>query len=145
MSKEEWKVIAGEVHRGVHGSVRSPEADRVSYVICAYDNDEPFGYITVQERSSKVAYFQWGGVFPCDRGTVKTYNAYKLAIEFAKKMYDQIETRVENVNVYMLRLAMKVGFLITGVSMDKGGRVFLELTMEVRGGLSNGSNDADVD
>lgn len=132
ISKEEWKVVSQNVHSAVHGTIRSPEVDRVSYVIVAYDGDEPFGYIAVQERSSKVAYFQWGGVFPCDRGTVKTYNAYKLATDFAKKMYECIETKVENSNISMLRLAMKAGFLVTGITTDKAGKVFLELTMEVR-------------
>lgn len=113
-----WKLMAQDVHACVHGTLRDPNMDRVDFVLLGVDDkDEMAGYITVKVFDDASVYFGWGGMFPSYKGTTKTYHIYKEAILFIFTQFKRINTYIRNTNVAMLKLAMKVGFLITGIKV----------------------------
>ena len=74
---------------------------------------------------------QYGGSFPGTKGTVASVRCLEQIIEWCDFAgYQKVSFLVENVNEAMLKLAMRLGFLITGIRVHKG-KVFLENVLEL--------------
>lgn len=86
-------------------------------------------YVTCREVTSEVLYWQFGGSFPGTKDTVKTFQAYRGFSDWTKKHYKAVTTAIENTNIVMLKMAFKIGYLVTGIR-TYGGQVFLQLTLE---------------
>lgn len=113
---------------------RDPDFDRYDYaIICNNEKRDILAYATILEHDARSAYMQHGGTFSTN-GLI-TVKSYMLIIDWLKKKYPILTTRIFNTNVPMLKLALQAGFLIHGVEYYpdnnnfKGG-VLLCLHME---------------
>lgn len=128
-SKENWALISKEAHAAVFGTVRDSAIERIDFVLVATMDKSPIGYITAREHDSETVYWQFGGVLMVHRG-VSTLKAYMMAIEEMRRSYKRITTCILNTNFTMLKMAMKVGFIINGVKVINGNTL-VELVKEL--------------
>lgn len=126
----EWLTISQEAHTVVFGTIRPPELDRISYALAIKKNGVIGGFATVIEMDQETAYLQHGGVFPNFESSTSVLAGYLALLEKLSTEYKYIWTRVENTNVRYLKLALKAGFLVNGVSTFKQ-KLLLELFKEV--------------
>lgn len=118
---KDWEPISEEAHLIVFGTKISATDQRVDYVMVAEDECRiPLGYITIRENSKDVAYWQFGGAFPPAKNSILSFRVYEAFVKEASKKYKVIYTLIENTNTVMLKFAMKVGFLITGIRYVNG-------------------------
>jgi hypothetical protein len=117
---EEWALVSENIHRGVFHREKPAAWDRISYVLVAYENSIPLGYITIQEMNSDTAYLQFGGAFPRLRHSHRVWLLFEMGLQPLLSQYTKIFFLVENTNKPMLKLAHKSGFLITGVRVHQG-------------------------
>lgn len=129
LSPANWFDFSVGAHRVVFGEEKDPSTDRIDYALLAVDAEKPVAYITCRELDSETIYWQFGGAFPGTRGTAVSFRAYLLFIAYAKAHYKRVATLIENTNLVMLKMAMKVGFRIMGVRLFKG-QVLLEHLLE---------------
>lgn len=127
--KEEWKQFSEKAHLVCFGAHKPAEWDRIDFALMVRSDEAPLGYVTCRETSADSVYWQFGGAFPSSRGTVLSWLSYNEFVNYCRGKYRSITTMIENVNTPMLRMAMKVGFLIIG-SRAIGGRIYLEHLLE---------------
>lgn len=128
-----WKAnMSKDSHVVAFGEYRPPDIDRSDFVIIAIDQlDKYSGYITCKEMDSKSLYWQFGGPMPNYRGTIHVINILHSAMHWCRERYSRINTKVESTNLAMIKMHMKVGFLITGSTIFDG-KVFLEMAQEFK-------------
>ncbi len=125
-----WALHSEDAHKIAFGKVKPASWDRIDFALLAVDDSEmPMGYITCREHDHETIYWQFGGAFPGTKGTCKTWLIYNLAAEYCSNHYKRITTVIENTNISMLKMAMKLGFIIVGVRGVQGS-VLLELVKE---------------
>lgn len=113
---ETWKETYSELaHRIGFGKIKKKETERIDFALMAVDTKKPLGYITCRELDDKTLYWQFGAPFPGTKGTANVFRAYEAGAKYCLKRYNRILTYIGNKNTPMLRLAMQVGFRITGV------------------------------
>lgn len=122
---EDWVEQSEDAHAIVFGTRKPSEWDRLDFVLVVGDGRTPFGYVTCREHDAKTLYWQFGGAFPETRHTSRSFHGYMAFVEWCKPRYDHVSTLIENDNLVMLKMAMKVGFRIVGVKSFKG-KVLLE-------------------
>lgn len=128
--KEAWKKIAEEAHIICFNEKRPNGMDRIDFALLAItDRNTPAGYVTCRETDGETVYWQFGGAFPSVRGTVMSMRAYEDFVNWTRERYKRVYTLIENTNGPMLRMAQKVGFLITGIKNFQG-QILLEHLME---------------
>jgi RimJ/RimL family protein N-acetyltransferase len=125
--KESWHSLAEKAHLIVFNETKKPEMDRIDYaLVVESDAGIPMQYATCREHDSESVYFQYGGSFPGTKGSPKSLRCMEKIMEWAEFAgYKRISFLVENTNEAMLKLALRCGFLITGIRNYKG-RVLLE-------------------
>ncbi len=111
------------------GVSRSRHLDRIDFALIAMKDEKPAGYVTCLEMDADTIYWQIGGAFADAKKTGVVVPCYLAMIDWCLDRYHRITTRIENTNQAMLRLAMKVGFLIVGTWNFKG-TIYLELLLE---------------
>jgi hypothetical protein len=116
-------------HRIAFGEIREPDKERIDYALLIASNGIALGYMTCRELDSKAVYWQYGGAFPSVEKTVHALPAYKALRDWHLERYDVIGTLIENTNFPMLKMAQKVGFLITGIRVFNG-KILLEHTLK---------------
>ncbi len=124
----EWKDVSKEAHLLSFGKNKEAEEDRFDFVLMGVRDKTPLGFITCREVSSKILYWQWGGVFPLARKSIHVYSLYDAASKLCLETYECIITYIENTNDAMLRLAAKIGFIITGTRFING-QLLVEQTL----------------
>lgn len=129
-TKEEWLELSQYAFIATFGEKRPVELERFSFALVAFDDAQiPGGWVTCIEMDSETIYWQHGGVLPNYELTPYMFRGYQVLVDWCKEHYKRITTRIENTNITMIKLAFKVGFLVTGVHMFNG-KVYLELTNE---------------
>lgn len=127
VDKDMWAEVSGTFHEAVFGDKFDDGQERVDFGLLASTHaDKLIGYATCREEDSRVVYMQYGGALPEARQTTNVWYAYNQLVKYLAERYPTITTRIENTNKPMIRMAMRVGFLITGVRMWDG-KVLLEL------------------
>lgn len=121
--------MSENAHKYSFGIVRGSSNDRIDFALCAREGEDFCGYATVIELDSESAYMQHGGNLEPSRGNVKTFRAYTMIIDHLKSNYKNVSTRIFNKNTAMIKLAFKVGFLVTGTDTSKNGQVYLTLDL----------------
>ena len=124
---DKWAQMSETFHAVVFGQPFADSSERIDYALTVTNAEQKLiGYSTVREETGSVAYMQYGGALPEKQNTASVWWAYKELVDWLAERYDVVTTRIENTNLPMLRIATKVGFLITGVR-TWDGRVLLEL------------------
>lgn len=128
---EIWKKNFSELaHKISFQTIRKGELERIDYALLLINHaDEPVGYMTCRELDAKTVYWQFGGAMPNVKDTIYSFAGYKEMASWHLNQYDRIYTYIENTNTVMLKMAMKVGFLITGIKFFDGS-VMLEHSLK---------------
>lgn len=131
ITNAEWQALSEQAHLVVFNEVKHASMERIDFALVAEDKDQSLcAYTTCRELDAESLYFQYGGAFPGTKGTTKSFEAFKGFLRWAKESgYKRVCYYVENTNAPMLKLAMKCGFLITGVRTYKQ-HVLLEHLVE---------------
>lgn len=132
IDKDAWKDLSESAYLTVFKEFYNKDLDRIDYALLAVNEfDEPIGYVTCRETDAKTIYWQFGGAFPPVKDTIYTFKVYNQFVEWHRDKYDRIHTLIKNDNVVMLKMAGKIGFLITGIKNFQG-KILLEHTLELR-------------
>lgn len=129
LSPKDWDLLSEDAHMTSFGEARPKDLNRHHFVVAVTLNDDLGGYFTCMEMDSETLYVQHGGVFPPFQKTIHAAQGYVSFIEWCLKSYKRMWTRIENTNAAMIRLAMKMGFIINGTSNFKG-KIYLEMMLE---------------
>lgn len=118
VSLEEFNQIAEQVHRAVFQDERPASMNKFDYaLLCETPQKELTAYATILEHDAESAYMQHGGALT--KNSLLTVKSYFLMIEWLKKKYPVITTRIFNDNIAMLNMAMRAGLRIHGVEYYK--------------------------
>lgn len=132
LDAKSWAVLSENAHLSVFKEIKPQEWDRIDYALLATNEQgDPIGYMTCREFDSKSVYWQYGGSFPPIVKTIYTMKVYEAFKNWHKDRYERIATYIENTNSTMLKMAAKIGFLITGIRNFKG-QVLLEHLLEFK-------------
>lgn len=131
---EEFKEVGETAHLACFGEFRPRAMERFQFALLSTSDDgrEHLGYVTCKEADAETLYWQYGGAFPGTAGTTKAFRLFKEFLRWGKGRYNYISFLVENKNTPMLKMAMKMGFLITGVRVFKEW-ILLEHSVDLRG------------
>lgn len=137
LSPQEWSIFSEQAHLLAFDEIRPFLSERIDYALLATsDENKPMGYVTVRELDDESVYWQFGGSFPETRGSMACLKGYRAFLDWHKERYARVATLIENTNIPMLKMAMKVGFLIVGVK-NVQGKVLLEHSIEFKRGADN--------
>lgn len=128
---EEWKVLDELSHTICFGEKRPSDLNRHHFVMAGFLGKELMGYTTCIEMDSETVYLQHGGAFPNYEKSLYVLQSYKALLDSLRPTYKRAWTRVKNTNLVMLKLALKMGFLITGTYQFKGDTL-VELELEFK-------------
>jgi hypothetical protein len=131
ITPEEWRSgLMTKMYLDTFGSERDPNVERCDFVLVAKDSElDPVGFITCHEMDSETLYWQFGGATEKIKKTIRVSSHYSHFLVWSLSKYKRVTTRIENKNLAMLRMALKVGFLVIGVWNIKN-KVYLELCCE---------------
>lgn len=130
MTREEWSQFSEKAHLIVFNENKPSESDRIDFALVGeMGNHQLLGYVTCREMDAESLYWQYGGAFPRASGTSLSFSAYMRFVWWTKNHYKRVSTLIENNNLVMLKMAMKVGFRIIGVRVYSG-HILLEHHME---------------
>lgn len=131
-SSSEWREFAETAHATCFGEIRPASMNRIDFAMLAVKDETPAGYITVREFDEESVYWNYGGVFPGVKNTTTAFLVYELGIQKCLEMgYKRITTLIENSNIVMLKMAMKIGFRIIGIR-NFDSKIFCELLLNLK-------------
>lgn len=116
-------------HLASFGESRPGTAERADFALVGQKGNELVGYVQCLEMDSDTLYWQLGGAMPTFVGSVHVISCYRAFIEWSLERYQRITTRIQNINIRMLHMAMKMGFLIVGTWNFKN-KIYMELVNE---------------
>jgi hypothetical protein len=118
---DEWAEVSESTHLVAFNEKRDPSLNRVDFALMATDGDDPVAYMTCYEHDAETVYIQHGGKLPDAGGSVKAFKAYMQMLGRLNEMGFKFgQTMIENTNTAMLRIAMKAGWLISGIRFFDG-------------------------
>lgn len=118
VEKEEWKEVSEDVHAVVFSEKKPVSTERIDFALVVETDhaSAPLAYATCRELDSESLYFQYGGSFPGTKGTVLSLSCMRALLEWAQANgYRRVAFLVENTNLPMLKMGMRVGAFIRGV------------------------------
>ncbi len=129
---EKWAELSERAHLIVFNELKKPEMDRIDFALLVESKSgEPMHYAECRELAKGALFIQYAGSFPGTKGTINSIRCFEQILEWADFAgYQRISFLVENTNEPALKLAMRLGFLITGLRTHKG-RVLLEHILEL--------------
>lgn len=127
--REEWGVLEELSHTICFGESRPADMNRYHFVMAGFIGKELMGYTTCMEMDAETVYLQHGGAFPNYEKSLYVWQAYQALLNALEPEYKRVWTRIKNTNTVMLKLALKLGFLIKGIYQFKGD-TFVELEIE---------------
>lgn len=129
-SKESWDIYAADAHKIAFSQVISPQNSRIDFALLCSKDGIALSYVTCRETHFNSVYWQFGGAFPGTKGTIMSWEAYRSMILWCQGKYKTITTLIENNNLVMIKMAMKIGFRIHGIRICEGV-VLLEHALEL--------------
>ena len=127
--REKWGALEELSHTICFGERRPQEMNRFDFVMAGMLGNELMGYTTCLEMDAETVYLQHGGAFPDYEKSLYVWQAYQALLNALEPDYKRVWTRIKNTNTVMLKLALKLGFLITGIYQFKGDTL-VELELE---------------
>jgi len=130
---DKWAELSERAHLIVFNELKKPEMNRIDFALLVESKSgEPMQYAECRELGQGSLFMQYGGSFPGTKGTLASVRCFEEILEWAEfANYHRLSFLVENTNEAMLKLAMRMGFLITGIRVHKG-KVFLENVLEMK-------------
>lgn len=130
LTKEEWLPLSADAHLVCFNEKIEQDFNNIDFALMMTKDKTPLNYCTVRILDQESCYWQYGGAFPNSKGTVYSYKGYAA---FAHECFDagfkRITTYIENDNIAMIKIALKVGFKIIGTRNFKGS-VLVEFLLE---------------
>lgn len=126
---EQWNEIAEDAHLTCFNEIRKKEMNTFDFAIVTRNEKELCTYATCIEMDKDSVYMQHGGAFPNVARGVYTVKGYLMTLSLLKETYRRASTRIQNINIPMLKLALAAGFLVNGVD-NFDGEIFLHLRNE---------------
>ena len=130
-SRQEWKAVEVASHDEVfEGKLQIPVSSQYhSSIVATTDEGAIIGYALVADCLCGY-YLEYGGATKEFKNSPKILPALKMIVEYiASTQIPFIITHVANINTRMIKLYIKLGFLITGVSIWNGSTM-VELTLD---------------
>lgn len=124
-TKEQWAEHAAKAHMIVFAEATPTAYKYIDFVLCVRQGFKLMGYLTCRKTDDDTLYWQYGGTFPGTRGSSLSYQVVKHCYEYSRKHFKRAHVLIENTNLVMLKMAMRVGFRITGIK-NFNGTIFLE-------------------
>jgi hypothetical protein len=125
--KDEWKEFSESAHLSVFKERIDPMQERIDFaLLVADDANKLILYCSYRETDKDSVYMQFGGSFPTHRGDIKVLPAFLEMVKWCKARYKAIMFHTENTNHAMIKLGMKSGFNIVGMSHGRTGKILLE-------------------
>ncbi len=131
LSPWDWARYSETAHLICFGEHKPVSLDRIDFALVCKSDSNLLGYVTCREIDEKTLYWQFGGAFP---GTKNSFRGYQTLIEYCSTRYKRLTTLIENTNMAMLKMAMKVGYRIVGIRFFNG-TILLEHIMEFNNAL----------
>ena len=125
-----WATFSENAHKIAFGEIKPADMDRIDFALMAVRDTTPLGYITCREFDKDTLYWQFGGAFPGTKATSLSWKVYQSLVEWCRPRYKRITTLIENTNLVMLKMAMKVGFRVCGVRFYNGS-ILVEHVLEL--------------
>lgn len=130
ITPENWRILSEHAHLTVFGLRKPASMDRIDFALLGIDETStPMAYVTCRELDSKSLYWQFGGAFPGTRGTLKTYRVFQAFLDWVAPRYERVGMLIENSNLPMLKMAMKIGYRVVGIRHFHG-TILLEHLLE---------------
>jgi RimJ/RimL family protein N-acetyltransferase len=129
LTPKQWSYHSEQAHAVVFGERKPATLDRIDFALVVREGRTLMGYLTCRELDSESVYWQYGGAFPGTRGSSMTFLGYTAYVQHCKLRYKRIGTLIENDNLAMIKMAMKVGFKIVGIR-NFNGQILLEHLLE---------------
>jgi len=129
LSKEAWARHSEQAHLIAFKELSDAKMERIDFALVVQENDSILGYVTCREHDYSTLYWQFGGAFPGTRSTSLSFKGYLALVNWSRERYKIVTTLIENTNLVMIKMALKVGFIIHGVRCVRG-KVYLELYCE---------------
>lgn len=130
--EKEWSELSEFAHCISFNKKYDPDFERIDFTLLAVsDSGTPMGFITCREHTKNQVYWQYGGSFPGTKDTILTYKIYEAAMRVCKENYSLITTLIENTNSVMLKMALKLGFIIVGVK-HLFSKTYVELSLNLK-------------
>lgn len=130
-TRAQWMEVEQASHNEVfEGRYQLPKNSQYhTAVVAATDEGSIIGYALVADCLSGY-YLEYGGATSHFKNSPQVLPALKMIIDYIRSSkIPFITTHVSNTNQKMLRLYLKLGFLITGTSMWNGSTM-VELTFD---------------
>ncbi len=129
IAPEHFHSMSEFAYEMIFGQKRPKELERYNFAILTSLGEDPVSYVTCIEMDANTLYWQYGGTLPKFKNTIYSYKAYAAGLDWSLKHYARVSTKIENTNTAMLKMALKYGFLIVGVTQFKN-QTLLDLLKE---------------
>lgn len=130
IESDKWKELSEKAHLIAFNEKKPSDWDRIDFALLAVsDEDIPLAYMTCREFSHDTIYWQYGGAFPPVKDTIHSFKIYSAFKDWHSSKYKRAVTYIENTNSVMLKMAMKIGFKITGIR-NYNNEILLEHLLE---------------
>lgn len=129
IDKYEWAKMSEKAHLICFKELRAAHMDRIDFALLGVKDGIVQHYCTVKELDFESCYWQYGGQFPSAKDHLSV-SSYKDMAEWCfNEGYKRVTTYIQNTNSAMMRIALKVGFIIVGVRYFHG-EVYVEFLLE---------------
>ena len=134
LTKQEWLPIAADAHLTCFNEIIEPDFNNIDFALISKKGERLLTYCTVRQLDKETCYWQYGGALPECKDTVYSYKGTKASVDACFSYgYKRISFYVENDNLPMLKLALKLGFRVIGLRNFKKS-ILLELFLEKQEG-----------
>lgn len=129
--RDEWDLVAKAAHAEVFEDrdFLPVSSQYHTSLVAATDSDQIIGYALIADCLTGY-YIEYGGATKEFKNSVKVLPALKAIIDYLKATeVPFFTTHISNKNIRMIKLYLKIGFIITGMSTWKE-ETMLELTFD---------------
>lgn len=113
--KEEWKIVAGLVHKEVFGTEFEEEYLSYDLAILVKKDGENLCYGTLEELDKETAHINFGGIFNKFKTQKFGYIGFHEMVIKLKNNYKRIGFSTKTKNLSMIKLGINEGFEIVGI------------------------------
>lgn len=130
LTPEEWAGMSENAHVAVFQEIRPSLMNRVDYAMVVSEEAKVLGFTTVRELDNESVYWQFGGILPEMRKSSFSIRSYFAIADWSfSQGVKNISTVIENTNTVMLKLALRMGFVIIGTkTLD--GKIYVDLYLK---------------